>query len=66
MQLLSRYPAIVAGAINIAAALAARYGLQVSADQLATIMSAVTAMLSVAVHRVTVPASPKPPAKQLP
>jgi hypothetical protein len=52
------YPAILAGALNIAVALAARFGLSVSADQLATVMSLVTAGLSVLVHKATVPASP--------
>ncbi len=58
--LVKAYPVIAAGAANIIIALAARYGVHVTGDQLATVVSVATAALAALTHRHVSPvAKPK-------
>lgn len=50
LALLARYPAAVAAVLNVAVALAARFGFHASATELAVIVSAVAAILGAYVH----------------
>ena len=56
--LLGKYPVLIAGAVNIGVAVAARYGVHVTADQLAAVVSVATAVLSGLAHKATSKSAP--------
>lgn len=52
------YPVIVAGVVNVAATLAAHYGLHLTAGQLTETVSFVTALLASVTHQAVTPVKP--------
>jgi hypothetical protein len=59
-------PVLVAGAANVVIALAARYGVHVTADQLATVVSLATAALAGLTRHVVTPVRKAKPAPAAP
>jgi len=58
LTLLKQNPALASGLFSIAITLAARWGLNLDATQVALVATVLSAVLGVTVHAVTVPAKP--------
>ncbi len=56
-----RYPAATTGALSVAVALLARFGLHVTADQLVAIVAPLAALVAAVVHATVTPTAKQPP-----